>query len=115
MKHAGVRSAFVIDEKRRVVVGLVTAYDITGDKPVRHMQLEKLKRHQVLVRDIMHAIEDWRVADVRDVEHATVAQVARMFDESGFTHLPVVEPDGNGSSRLRGLLSAARGRRVLAR
>jgi len=115
MKHAGVRSAFVIDEKRRVVVGLVTAYDIMGDKPVRHMQLEKLKRHQVLVRDIMHAIEDWRVADVRDVEHATVAQVARMFDESGLTHLPVVEPDGNGSSRLRGLLSAARVRRLLAR
>jgi hypothetical protein len=36
-----------------------------------------------------------------------------MFVHSGLTHVPVVETTASGSQRLRGLLSAARVKRVL--
>lgn len=116
MKHAGVRSAFVVHAQRRVVVGLVTAYDIMGDKPVRHMEELRVPRKDIHVRDIMTPLADVPSVDIRDVEAATVAEVARLFDApAGLTHLAVTEPDLQGGVRLRGLLSAARVRRLLAR
>ena len=115
MKHAGVRSAFVIDLGRNEVVGLVTAYDIMSEKPMRFMQSLATPRSEVVVRDIMQPTKDWRVADVKDLESATVASVASMFDETGLTHVPVMETAYSGGPQLRGLLSAARVRRLLVR
>ncbi|MCK7495346.1 MAG: CBS domain-containing protein [Comamonadaceae bacterium] len=60
MKHNGVRCAFAIDDARRVVVGLVTAYDIMSEIPMRHMQSTASPRQEVLVRDIMQGIAEWR-------------------------------------------------------
>jgi CBS domain-containing protein len=114
MKHTGVRCAFVTNDARRVVVGLITAYDITSEKPMRHIRSVDGKREDVLVRDIMQAIGDWRVADIKDVERLTVAAVARMFEETRLTHLPVMEGSASGGYRLRGLLSSARLKRLLA-
>jgi CBS domain-containing protein len=115
MKHAGVRSAFATDPARDAVVGLVTAYDIMSEKPMRLMQSLATPRREVLVRDVMQPTADWRVAEFRDVQHATVLSVAMMFDETRLTHIPVMETDASGERRLRGLLSAARVRRLLAR
>jgi CBS domain-containing protein len=115
MKHNGVRCAFAIDETRRVVVGLVTAYDIMSEKPMRHMHSMSSPRRDVQVRDIMHGIGDWRVLDIRDIEQATVANVSRLFEDSGLTHIPVMETGATGEQRLRGLLSAAKVKRLLSR
>jgi CBS domain-containing protein len=115
MKHTGVRCAFVVDEARPVVIGLTTAYDIMSEKPTRHMHSTASPRREVLVRDIMQGIAEWRVADIRDIERATVASVARLFDQTGLTHIPVMETGEHGEQRLRGLLSAARVRRLLSR
>jgi CBS domain containing-hemolysin-like protein len=114
MKHAGVRCAFSINEADRVV-GLVTSYDILGEKPVRHVQTVAGQRSDVLVRDIMVKITDWRVADAHDLERSTVDDVRRRFEESALTHIPVVEVSQNGQRHLRGLLSAAKVRRLLGR
>ncbi len=115
MKHAGVRSAFVVEAQTRNVVGLITAYDIMGDKPMRYVQHHRTHRNKVAVRDIMTSLHELQCVDVRDVERSTIAAVARMFDENGLTHVPVVEQDEHGAQRLRGLLSAARVRKLLAR
>jgi CBS domain containing-hemolysin-like protein len=115
MKHAGVRSAFAVDERGRTVAGLITAYDIMGDRPLRHVQYHRSRRDAVLVRDIMTPTQELQCVDIHEVEQATVASVARMFDETGLTHVPVVETDEKGAQRLRGLLSAARVRKLLAR
>jgi CBS domain-containing protein len=112
MKHTGVRCAFVTNAAHRVV-GLITAYDILGESPLRHMQSVAAQRHEVVVKDIAVKISDWRVADVRDLERTTVDAVRRIFDDSRLTHIPVMEPTQNGP-RLRGLLSAAKIRRLLA-
>lgn len=115
MKHTGVRCAFAIDEAQRQVVGLITAYDIMGEKPMRYMQSLGTPRAQVLVRDLMLRVPDWQVAGIGQIEGSTVAAVARLFDESRLTHIAVMEADPQGLPRLRGLLSAARVRRLLRR
>lgn len=115
MKHAGVRSAFVVEVQPRAVVGLITAYDIMGDKPTRYVQDHRTRRSEVMARDIMTPVPELKCVDIRDVEQATIASVAQMFDETGLTHVPVLEQDEHGTQRLRGLLSAARVRKLLAR
>jgi CBS domain-containing protein len=115
MKHNGVRCAFALDDERRGVSGLITAYDIMGELPMRHMQAVGIDRRHVLVRDLMTRTADWQVADVREIEAATVASVAELFERLAVTHVPVVETTVDGQTQLRGLLSAANVRRLLSR
>ncbi len=115
MKHNGVRCAFAIDEARRVVVGLITAYDIMGEMPMRHMQETGSPRHKVQVRDIMTSVAEWRVLDVKVLEQTTVAAVSQLFEMTQLTHIPVMESDEHGEQRLRGLLSGAKLRRLLSK
>jgi CBS domain-containing protein len=110
MKHAGVRCAFAVDERRKAVVGLVTAYDIMSEKPI---QSAHTKRQDILVKDIMQRIAEWRVIHIEDLERATVGSVARLFDETRLTHIPVTETDAKGDIRVRGLLSSAKVKRLL--
>jgi CBS domain-containing protein len=114
MRHTGVRCAFAIDDRRRIVVGLITAYDITGERPMQFMQSEAIPRREVLVRDIMREISECRVADIKQIERATVVAVSNMFAENQFTHVPVVETSETGEQLLRGLLSAAKIKRLLS-
>jgi CBS domain-containing protein len=113
MKHTCVRCAFVVDEKNSAVVGMLTAYDILGEKPQQHMRFTGLSHGDVLVKDIMQKIGDWRVADIKDVEQSTVGDVFEVFNETGVTHLPVMETTENNEQRLRGLLSFAKVKRLL--
>jgi CBS-domain-containing membrane protein len=115
MRHTGVRSAFTIDDQSRIVVGLITAYDIIGEKPMQYMQSAAIPRREVLVRDIMQKISEWQVADIKQIERATAAAVSNMFAETRLTHVPVMETGEAGEQRLRGLLSAAKVKRLLSR
>jgi CBS domain-containing protein len=115
MRHTGVRCAFAIDARRSLVVGLITAYDITGEKPMQFMQSEAIPRREVMVRDIMQEISECPVADIKQIERATVAAVSNMFAKNQLTHVPVVETSDTGEHRLRGLLSAAKVKRLLSR
>jgi hypothetical protein len=86
-----------------------------GEKPMRYLRAVPGQRHEVLVRDIMLRLGDWRVADVGDLERSTVASVSRLFDETQLTHIPVMEFNQDGRRQLRGLLSAAKVKRLLAK
>jgi CBS domain-containing protein len=114
MKHTGVRSAFAIDDQSRTVVGFITAYDITGEKPMQYLQNAAITRREVLVRDIMQKISDLRVADIKQIERATVADVSSLCNDRRLSHVAVVETTETGEQRLRGLLSAAKVKRLLA-
>jgi hypothetical protein len=115
MRHTGVRCAFAIDARRWVVVGLITAYDIAGEKPMQYMQSRAMSRREVLVHDIMQEISDCRVVDIKQIELATVSAVSNLFATSRLTHVPVMERTESGEQRLRGLLSAAKVQRLLSR
>jgi CBS domain-containing protein len=114
MRHTGVRCAFSIDDQSRSVVGLITAYDILGEKPMQYMQSAAIPRGEVLVRDLMQKISEWHVADIKQIERVTVAAVSNMFVEKRLTHVPVMETSEAGEQRLRGLLSAAKVKRLLS-
>lgn len=64
MRHAGVRSAFVLNESRSAVLGLITAYDIMGEKPLRHIQMVGGVREDVMVADIMDRAPEWQVLQI---------------------------------------------------
>ncbi len=113
MKHAGVRSAFVMDETRQRVVGLITAYDIMGEKPLRFLQTmggnyRSTSRREVQVRDIMEPAEEWMVSRLEDVDGATVEAVLDAFQKARRTHIAVVEGVPGEIPRLRGVFSAAK-------
>lgn len=115
MRHTGVRCAFAIDAPKRLVLGLITAYDILGEKPMQYMLTRSMRRREVLVRDVMTEISSWAVVDIKQIERASVAAVANMLAANRLTHIPVMETGENGEQRLRGLLSAAKVRRLLTR
>jgi CBS domain-containing protein len=110
MKHAGVRSAFVVEAGRPVILGLVTAYDIMGEKPIRHIQQVGGSRDEVQVADVMDRAGGWELASMADVDRAHVSAVLDTFARIGRTHLAVVDqdPDPSKGPRLRGLFSAAK-------
>jgi CBS-domain-containing membrane protein len=118
LKHAGVRSAFVLDGDNRHVLGMITAYDIQGEKPIRHLQSvgcthRTCSRDDVLVRDIMEKIDDWQAVDMKDVERGSIEMVLEAFKAIGRSHLAVVETSEVDGARLRGLFSAAKIMRII--
>jgi CBS domain containing-hemolysin-like protein len=108
MRFAGVRSAFVMSEDRRLVLGLVTAYDILGEKPLRFLQATRGSHEDVLVQDIMERSADWLVASWADLERATVQTMLDAFRKTGRTHIAVVEELEGRQPALRGIFSAAK-------
>ena len=52
MKARAIRLLFVEDAQRRVL-GVITATDLLGEKPVRFMQERGLRRHEILASDLM--------------------------------------------------------------
>ncbi len=115
MKHTGVRCAFAVEDAAKSVVGMITAYDITSEKPMRLMQSADTPRSEMRVSDLMQPIREWQVVDVRDLERSRVGDLARLFDETHLTHIAVMESMEGSEPRLRGLLSAAKIRRLLTR
>jgi len=113
MKHTGVRCAFVVDDKKSAVVGMLTAYDIMGEKPQQQMHFTGLARADLRVSDIMQKLKDWRVATIEDIDRSSVADVLDVFIRADVTHLPVMEKSEAGEQRLRGLLSFAKVKRLL--
>jgi CBS domain-containing protein len=119
MKHAGVRAAFVVGGPENKIVGIITAYDILGEKPLRHMQAmgcshNSCNRDDVMVQDIMDPVADWQVVDFKELEEATVATVMDALNANGRTHLAVVEYREGQDSRLRGIFSSAKLLRLTA-
>lgn len=113
MIHSGVRLLFVTGRDARLI-GLITADDIQGEKPLRYLQAIECKdrscsRRDVLARNIMTPVADWEVLDYEAVRRASIAQVVATFKATGCRHLVVVErPPEPGRCIVRGLFSASR-------
>ncbi len=109
MKYAGLRAAFVMDEQSDRLLGVITSYDIMGEKPLRYLQNAGFTEHKdILVSDIMENLQELVVVEVHDVEKATVQSVLDVLQKCGYTHLPVVERKEGEELHLRGLFSSAK-------
>lgn len=109
MKHAGLRAAFVMDKQGDKLLGMITSYDIMGEKPLRYLQSAGLTEHKdILVSDIMENLREMVAVEAHEIEKATVHSVLDVLQKCGRTHLPVVEKKTGEELHLRGLFSLSR-------
>lgn len=104
MIQRGVRLLLVVDQDRRVV-GLVTASDVLGEKPMQVVSQRNVPREDLIVRDIMTPHENLDALKLEDVRAASVGHVVTTLRQAGRQHTLVVETEA-GRQVVRGLFSA---------
>ncbi|TAJ78219.1 MAG: CBS domain-containing protein [Gallionellaceae bacterium] len=112
MKIAGLRIGFVVDSAEKIH-GMITSYDIMGEKPMRYLQSvgfadRGVTHKDIKVKDIMEKPEDWVSTEIKNVETVTVQGVLDAFQRTGRTHLPVLDHRDGKEHHLRGLFSSAK-------
>ncbi len=105
MMHAGVRLLLVTDAAGKVI-GLITARDLMGEKPVRAAADSHVHRDAVTVAQCMVPQQHIEVLDYGEVLRSTVAEVVLTLRHSGRQHALVLESDGH--PRVRGIFSVVR-------
>ena len=105
MIQRGVRLLLVVDQNRQVV-GVITASDILGEKPMQVITQRGIRRQELLVRDVMTPQNRLEVLDVNDVRTAKVGHIVATLKQSGRQHALVVEDSGGVRQSVRGLFSA---------
>ncbi len=113
MKVAGLRIGFVIDDSSENIQGMITSYDIMGEKPMRYLQSvgfadRGVTHKDIKVQDIMEKISDWVSVEMKNVETVNVQAVLDAFQRTGRTHLPVLDNKEGKEHHLRGLFSSAK-------
>jgi CBS domain-containing protein len=102
MVARAIRLLFVEDAQGRVL-GVITASDLLGEKPVRFMQERALRRHEILVSDLMTPATALEALDLQAVMSAQVGHVVATLQRAGRQHTFVTD---EGGRRICGLFSA---------
>lgn len=105
MIHAGVRSLLVIDSAG-TVIGLITATDILGEKPMQYLIHAGGSYDEIQVQHIMTPMESLEVLRMTDVEKAQVGNIIETLKRCGRQHALVVDTDEKGKPRVRGIFSS---------
>ena len=106
----GVRLLLVTDEGE-TVLGVITATDILGERPMLVATERGLRRDELTVADVMTPAEQVQVIALADVESARVGHVLETLRRAGRQHALVVDFDLLEPSRPL----AAPGRRTMVR
>jgi len=99
-----VRLLLVVDESRKVV-GIITATDILGEKPMQVIAQRGGRRDDVRVSDIMTPQHQLEVLRMDDVSGAKVGHIVATLKRTGRQHAVVVEVDRGGGHTVRGIFS----------
>lgn len=96
------------------VLGLITARDIMGEKPMQIAQSRSCKRDELLVADLMTPIGNVDTLYFNDVLHARVVDILEALKQLGRQHILVEDVDPvTGQPRVRGMFSATHIGRLL--
>ena len=107
MIHKGVRMLLVEDLQCRMM-GLITASDIQGEKPMLFRQEAGIRHVEVLVRDIMTPISTIEAMNFSDVSHSRVGDIVKTLTQSGRQHVLVIEQREGGQGKfIRGIFSTS--------
>jgi CBS domain-containing protein len=108
MIRLGVRALLVVRDKR--IVGLITSYDIQGERPIQFLQTSNYSHHQdILVGHIMTPWEKLRAVDWETIQTARAGDLLHVLDEARLTHILVIEvANKNVPPIVRALVSRAR-------
>ena len=88
----GVRLLLVVDDNE-TVVGVITATDNLGERPMVVATGRGLRRDELTVADVMTPAEQVQVVALSDVEGARVGHVLAMLRRAGRQHALVVDFD----------------------
>lgn len=106
MRRRGVRMLFVQDSDG-VLLGLITATDLLGEKPLQFIERQGGVHREILVADLMTPRDRLEVLKLSDVLAARIGNIVSTLHRCGRQHALVVETV-NGREMVRGLFSASR-------
>lgn len=104
MIRYGVRLLLVLDDNDQVV-GLLTAADVLGEKPMHFLQNMGGTHADILVRDIMTTQRELDVLNIEDVKNASVGHIVASLKKAGRQHALVVAEGADGKQAVCGLFS----------
>ena len=102
----GVRSLFVTAPNGRVM-GLITAADLLGERPVRESHARGVGRNELQVTDVMTPIHAVAAMKLEDVRAAKVGHIVASLTQAGRQHGLVAEIHGPSEVSIRGIFSAS--------
>ena len=101
----GVRLLLVVDADD-AILGLITARDTMGERPVKFLQQNGGKHADLKVRDCMTSIDTIEVLALSEVLRAEVGHIVATLKNAGRQHAMVVDADAqSGSETVRGIFS----------
>jgi len=106
MIACGVRLLFVTDNHDNLL-GLVTATDVLGEKPIQYMKEHGGRYDDIMAQDIMTLKNDLDVLYLQDVEKANVGSIVETLKELERQHTLVVEKSEGDKEVIRGIFSTA--------
>lgn len=109
MIQRGVRLLFVL-ERDSGIVGVITATDILGEKPLRFAQTHGVTHAEIVVSDVMTPASMLEAIPFQDVAQMRVGHIVATHKAVRRQHLMVVEDNGR---RVRGLFSLSQVARQL--
>ncbi|HET7197566.1 MAG TPA: CBS domain-containing protein [Burkholderiales bacterium] len=92
MISRGVRLLLVTDDPENVL-GLLTATDLLGERPMRVATERGLRRDELLVADVMTPAEQIEAIDLVDLQGAHVGHVLETLRRAGRQHALVIDYD----------------------
>ena len=96
-----VRLLLVVDEAHDTVVGVITASDLLGERPMQVAIARGLRRDELAVADVMTPAAQVEVLALADVERSRVGHVLETLRRLGRQHALVVDAEG----KVRGVFS----------
>ena len=111
MMRAGVRMVFVAGADG-ALVGMVTAEDLQGERPVVRASSHHVPHSELTVSDVMVPLHRWPTVDLGRVRTARLGEIAATMHEHGLRYLLVTQTK-HGQTTLRGLFSASRLERAM--
>lgn len=115
MKTAGVRLLLVTNDLNEVV-GIITANDIMGEKPIKIVGETRINRSDINVSTIMTAQPDISVLDMVSVRNAQVGHIIETLHQLERQHVLVVEIDrATKAQRIVGMFSISQISKFLGR
>ncbi|WP_374259106.1 CBS domain-containing protein [Aquabacterium sp.] len=106
MMRAGVRMVFVSGADGSLI-GMVSAEDIQGERPVLHAATRRVSHHELTIADVMVPLSQWPTVDMSVVRTSRLGDIAATLRDHGLRYLLVTQQK-NGQTVLRGLFSARR-------
>ena len=92
MKTSGIRLLFVMNDADQII-GLITAKDIMGERPIQITQQTRVPRAEITVREVMTPQPDICALEAQTVHDARVGDIVETLRTQGRQHALVVKTD----------------------